>query len=51
MNVSTSVYTNVGLKFDMETAPLNSKYFKTDRMQSIKSLHVLFFLLYQLINA
>ena len=37
MNVSTSVYTNVGLKFDMETAPLNSKCLQTDRMHSIKS--------------
>ena len=45
-----SVYTNVCIKFDMETVPFNSIWLQTVIMHSIKS-KMYYFLLYQLIDA
>ena len=35
MNASLSVYTNVGLKLDMEIVPLDSNWLQTDIMHSM----------------
>ena len=45
MNVSPSVYTNVGIKYDMETVSLNSNCLQTVIMHSNKSN--MYFLLYE----
>ena len=50
MNESPSVYTNEGIKFDMETVYLNSNWLQTVIMHSINS-NMYYLLLYQLIDA
>ena len=50
MNVSPSVYTNVGINFDMETVLLNSNRLQTVIMHSIKR-SMYYFVSYQLKDA